>query len=345
MTGASASNRKISWLSREDESGTLDLSPAFQRRLVWSETQASYLIDTILLGLPFPEIYIRSATTPEGKTSYEVIDGQQRIQAILDFARNDLTLVGDEVSPRLHGIRFEDLSDAEKKAFWDYDVVTRELHEVSEGDIRDLFRRLNISAVNLNDQELRHARFTGYFMQVTEELADDDWWLEHKVVTVRQIRRMEDVEFVAELLIACMAGPQDKKKTIDDFYIDLDADFPDRANWMRRFHQTRTLLERIMTPEQIKAWSGKSDFYSLFHVLHGYVEAGVKWSPAQRTKCAQQLATLRTQVDQAKRKDNATKFPQYVMEYADAVSRAASDAARRKVRATILKERIDKSRV
>ena len=101
------------------------------------------------------------------------VDGQQRIRSILDFAKNDLPLSGDEVAPQFVGKTIEELSPQQKTAFWDYDVVTRELHDASDGDIRDLFRRLNISAVNLNDQELRHAKFTGEFITAMEELADD----------------------------------------------------------------------------------------------------------------------------------------------------------------------------
>src|SRR5438552_2354781 len=168
MKDSVASNRKITWFTREDEAGSLDLSPAFQRRPVWSPEQSSYLIDTILNGLPFPEIYIRASTSAAGRTNYEVVDGQQRVRSILDFASNDLELGGDGVSPLLVGRRFEDLSPEQKAAFWNYDVVTRELHDATDGDIRDLFRRLNISAVNLNDQELRHAKYTGEFIQTTE---------------------------------------------------------------------------------------------------------------------------------------------------------------------------------
>jgi hypothetical protein len=52
---SSASNQKISWFRKEEGSGALDLTPQFQRRPVWTEEQASYLIDTILNGLPFPK--------------------------------------------------------------------------------------------------------------------------------------------------------------------------------------------------------------------------------------------------------------------------------------------------
>src|SRR5947208_1012015 len=104
----SASNQKISWFRREEESETLDLTPQFQRRPVWTDEQSSYLIDTILSGLPIPEIYIRSSSTPKGKARYEVIDGQQRIRAVLEFGANDLELNGEHVNAKWSGKRFDE---------------------------------------------------------------------------------------------------------------------------------------------------------------------------------------------------------------------------------------------
>lgn len=331
---ATATNRKISWFAREDRSGTLDLSPDFQRRHVWEDEQSSYLIDTILNGLPFPEIYVRSETSAEGITTYEVVDGQQRIRSILDFATDDLVLVGEDVSPKWFGKSFEDLSPKEKKRFWDYDVVIRDLVDASDGDIRDVFRRLNVSAETLTDQELRHARYTGKFRKLMEELADDEWWLEHRVVNVRQVRRMEDVEFVSELFIAMMAGPQNKKSTLDQYYKDFDREFPERILWRGRFTDTRALLESILDLKQIRSWSGKSDFYTLFSVMSDYVDH--EFTKSERERVSQALMKFRAQVDQAKRRDNVKSFPKKVEEYADAVARAATDIARRATRHVIL---------
>ena len=78
---SSATNLKISWFKREHDQELLDLSPDFQRNPIWSEDEASYLIDSILSGIPVPEIYSRSKTSPEGETVHEIVDGQQRRRA------------------------------------------------------------------------------------------------------------------------------------------------------------------------------------------------------------------------------------------------------------------------
>ena len=117
MQHATATNRKISWFLREEEADSLDLSPHFQRRPVWRPDQSAYLVDTILHGLPFPEIYIRCLTTSAGATTYQIVDGQQRIRAILDFIRGDLVVDGPEIAGWLVGKTFDDLSEDQKAAF------------------------------------------------------------------------------------------------------------------------------------------------------------------------------------------------------------------------------------
>ena len=73
-----------------------------------------------------------------------------------------------------------------------------------------------------------------------------------------------DVEYVSELFIGMAAGPQDKKKLLDDFYESFEMEMPDGSLWEGDFRKTRSLIERVFSPSEIRKWSGKSDFYSLF---------------------------------------------------------------------------------
>ena len=333
----SATNRKISWFKREDGLGMLDLSPGFQRRPVWSDDQASYLVDTILAGLPFPEIYVRSQSSPSGETRHEVVDGQQRIRSIIRFGSDDLELTGDDVSAKWIGKSFEDLSDTDKTSFWDYEVVVRDVGKASDVEVRDLFRRLNLNSMVLNDQELRHATFKGKFIKAMESLADDEWWTDMRIVNPRQVRRMEDVEYVSELFIGLIAGPQDKKKTIDEFYRDYESDMPEGSAWIARFSRARERMALVMDDGEIRRWNGKSDFYTLFQAFGNIKDEDIQ-SERKRKALRTALSDFRTKVDEAKRKDNAKKFKESIHQYADAVTRAATDVGRREVRLRILEK-------
>jgi hypothetical protein len=331
----SATNRKISWFRREDSLETLDLSPGFQRRPIWTDEQASYLIDTVLSGLPFPEIYVRSISAPSGDTRHEVVDGQQRIRSILRFGSNDLDLSGDDVSPKWVGKSFEDLSDSQKTTFWDYEIVVRDVGSASDLEVRDLFRRLNLNSMTLNEQELRHATYKGHFIKLMESLADDEWWTDMRLVNPRQVRRMEDVEYISELFLGLIAGPQDKKKTLDDYYQDYEANMPEASAWTARFKKTRDVLAFVLPEQDIRAWSGKSDFYSLFLAFGMFSDRDFRLD-RKREAVRHDLMEFRKKVDQAKRKDNTRRFAQDVHEYADAVTRAATDVGRRELRIQVL---------
>ena len=335
----SATNHPITWFKNEDQAGTLELSPPFQRRPVWDEETESYLIDTILSDLPVPEIYIRATTSSDGKTVHDVVDGQQRTRAVLKFAYGDLRLVGPDVSAKWQGKTISDLlkeDDKLVKRFWAYKIVVREIGEATDQEVRDLFRRLNINAVVLNDQELRHAKYKGHFLKLSEALADDEWWVKAGIITVGQVRRMLDVEFVSELLVGLMAGPQEKKKTLDDFYDDYESAFPDEERYSTLFKRTRSLIQEVLNPDQLYEWTGRSDFYTIFLAFGKLAEKDVVLTAAQRKRLAQDLTAFQKDVTQAKKKDNEQKFAKKVHQYAEAVSRAASDVDRRGLRQDIV---------
>jgi hypothetical protein len=336
---AEASNQKIAWFQREQQAGTLDLSPDFQRNPVWNDEQASYLVDTVLSELPFPEIYLRSKTDAKGKTRHEVVDGQQRIRSLLLFGSNDLVLEGKEISPKVEGKNFEDLGKKEKERYWNYSVVVRDLGDASNAEIRDLFRRLNKHSVVLNAQELRNARFKGAFITLMEELADDPWWTDVRIVTPKQVRRMEDIEFISELFVGLMAGPQNKKEAIDDYYATYERTFSDKAKYAKQFRDTRALISDVLEHQAVIDWSGKSDFYSLFLSFSHHSEEA--WTSPQKRKVGAALKTFRNAVDEAKRKDTEEIRDKTVGKYVQAVTRAASDIDRRKVRINILDSLVD----
>lgn len=106
-------HRSVIWFKKTFEAGELIISPPFQRNPVWSERQQSALIDTILLEYPIPELYMQDLIDSEANQKYVLVDGQQRIRAILDFLAGEFEL--EEESPHWAGMSFEDLSADDKK--------------------------------------------------------------------------------------------------------------------------------------------------------------------------------------------------------------------------------------
>ena len=330
-----ATNHSISWFRKLSADGSLDLSPSFQRRPVWSDAQSSYLIDSILNNLPIPEIFVRTKTTAAGETTVEVVDGQQRLRSIMRFFRNNLELTGKDVSEQWNGLTWDQLTNEVREHFWSFKIVVRELENTSDSEVRDMFRRLNANQSSLNAQELRHSQYQGEFINVVEQIADDRWWAVNRIVTPAQARRMLDVEFISELMVGLLSGPLDKKKNLEEFYADYDDDFPDKDKWKADFLQTRDLTASVLD-RKFRGWTSKTEYYSLFLACGRLVIDDQIPGQAEMSGAIERLKKFRQDVDQAKRRDNIELFPKYIEDYADAATRATTDLGRRLYRINVV---------
>ncbi len=262
---AEATHQTIAWFWKRLNAGELELSPPFQRNPVWQVSQKSYLIDTILRGYPVPELYLQSSTTAEGDEVHTVVDGQQRIRACMEFVDGAYSLTDD--AGVYAGLSFADLGDDLKKRIWQYRFVVRSLPTMEEDEIRDIFGRLNRNNVALNGQELRQATYWGEFITCVNKLSQNEFWVASKLFTANDFRRMLDIEYVSELVVAALYGPQNKKSSLDKFYSAFETDFPDREKVESIFAKVLAeLMELFDWPNRLR-WSKKVDFYALFLAL------------------------------------------------------------------------------
>jgi hypothetical protein len=325
----------ISWFNQQHQADSLEISAAFQRRAVWLEKERSALLKTVFDALPFPEVYVHTITTAAtGAQKHVVVDGQQRITSVLMFIAGEVALPDDII---WKGQRFSDLSPVQQEHFWDYKVVVRFLRKTNDAEIRELFTRLNTNNVALNDQELRNARYQGKFKQCAERLADNSMFQEISLFTAREVRRMEDIEFVSELLMRTVAGITNKKDMLEELYADLDEEFPGEADYESKTVNSLALLRSVISPENVQFVRTKSNFYSLFGACLEFFEKTKRTSFKSADAVATALTDLLTQV---KVFDPAVHKGKELEEYYNAVSRAASDKGRRVTREKILLDRI-----
>ncbi|MDO8811362.1 MAG: DUF262 domain-containing protein [Gallionella sp.] len=320
----------ISWFNERRNDESLEISPKFQRRAVWLEKERAQLLETILNKLPFPEVYILVETNPEtGKQNYAVVDGQQRITSILKFVGNDFPL---PKSDTWHGEYFRDLDQAAKSSFWDYKVVVRFLRQTSDEEIRGLFTKLNTNNIALNDQELRNARFVGRFKELAERLADNPFFQSIGLFTPRDVRRMLDIEYVSELLVRQIAGINNKKDLLDDFYIQYDEEFPMEAVYEDEFNVCINLARSLISDENQAVFKSKGNFYSLFGVCVDYYRATKRGQLLKITEVERQVNEL---VNRAKANNFAADNPD-IQAYSEASTRSTSDKSQRAERERIL---------
>jgi hypothetical protein len=124
----------------------LILTPKFQRRNVWKLPQKSYFIDTILRDMPVPPIYIRNIFNVERRqVVHEVIDGQQRMRAILDFIEDKYALSKSLDNPH-KGLYFSKLPKDDQTAILKYRFNCEMFDDISDSEVIDIFRRMKLFA-------------------------------------------------------------------------------------------------------------------------------------------------------------------------------------------------------
>ena len=256
-----------------NETGTLELTPKFQRREVWKTPARSYFIDSLLRGIPIPPIFLRVTLNPQRtKTVREVIDGQQRLRAVLDFKSDKYALSkGHET---FGGKRFSSLPQASQDVINSYGFVCSVFKNITDAEILDVFARLNTYAVALNPQELRNGRYFGQFKQCAHSIAFEhiQFWREYGIFAEASIARMLEVELTSELLIAEIAGQQDKKSSVDRFYAEKDETFPERTIVETRFRSVVDhLTEATGSVLKESEFSRPPLFYTLFCVVFHYM--------------------------------------------------------------------------
>lgn len=230
----------------------LVLAPKFQRRDVWNPKAKSYLIDTIIRGKPIPKLYMRQSVVPAGRrTTREIVDGQQRLRAVLAFLKD-----GFKISRAHHedfgGHVFSELDDRTQKDILKYEFVVDLLQDMPDQEVYDLFARINTFSEKLKPQELRNAKFFGDFKSCVYKLAItfNPFVETNKVFSEKQVLRMAEAEFISELLLAMEEGPREGKKVvIDAAYAKHDDKFPNRTRHETRFVEVIDAIGAIGGPE------------------------------------------------------------------------------------------------
>ena len=164
------------------DSSYMKINPSYQRRNRWDVKKKSLLIESLLMNVPVPPIFLYE----KDYNSYEVMDGLQRLKTIHDFLSNRFKLFSLEYWGELNGRYFKDLPDILKRGLYRRTIsaivlLAETSKKIDETDIRTiLFNRLNTGGVQLNPQEIRNALFPGSFndliIKISREKIFTDIW-------------------------------------------------------------------------------------------------------------------------------------------------------------------------
>lgn len=213
------SDPSIATLYDKEKRKKLVLQPEFQRQFVWDIKKASRLVESVLLGIPLPTIYL--ANEKNGISC--VIDGQQRLTSLLSFYSGSLpngdvfALKGLNVLKELNGKTFGELNEEWQEMFSSYALrVITFLKESDENLKFEIFERLNMGSVQLKEQELRNSIYRGKFNDLTKKLAQYKPFRELMGYEKPQIR-MQDVEMVLRFCAFYHLGADNFKQSLKHF--------------------------------------------------------------------------------------------------------------------------------
>lgn len=179
--------------------------PEFQRQYVWDQTRASKLIESFLLGLPVPGVFLyRERSTNKLK----VIDGQQRILSAVRFfdgVFDERVFRLKRVQSRWEGKSYADLSEVDRLQVEDTVLratVVQQLDPADESSIYHVFERLNTGGVRLSPMEIRKCVYSGAYLTWLETLNRGAAWRDI-VGSRKPDRRLRDVELILRVLALC----------------------------------------------------------------------------------------------------------------------------------------------
>jgi hypothetical protein len=205
--------------------------PDYQRDFVWPIKNQSRLIESLIIGLPIPHIFVADVESedPDLDGRIEIVDGSQRVRTLHAFLSDNLTLEFLQLIPQLNGFKFSDLPTSRQRRFSRISVRIIELSNCTEATRRDLFERINTGSDELKDMEVRKGSKHGsstLYNEVIKVCADNLIFKEVVPLSPVKLKRGEDLEFSLRFF-AYLNNYQEFDHSVKEFldnYLDSEND-------------------------------------------------------------------------------------------------------------------------
>jgi hypothetical protein len=183
---------------RRIKSGTIQLSPDFQRNVVWDNKRKSLLIESLMLNIPLPMFYV----SDDGKGNWEVVDGLQRLTAIKEFIlEKKFKLAGLEFWKQYNDSSLDDLPPLPYNQIMEAEFIFVIIQPTTQDAVKyNIFKRINTGGLPLSNQEIRHALYQGEGTRILNRLSLTKEFLTatgHSINDSRMIAR--------ELILRCLS--------------------------------------------------------------------------------------------------------------------------------------------
>jgi Protein of unknown function DUF262 len=264
----SVTNPTVADVYQEIDQGKLVLRPDFQRKFVWTHEHQEDFIDTILNGLPFPEIYAceGDVDVQRLRTTPLVIDGQQRLTTIRNY------IEGKHEHPLQKVTAYKDLTDDQKREFASYQIVMRDLGKVDEETTREIFRRINLTKFKLDDIEIHNAIYDGQFIQAAKYVLENINLEQYGVLRESEFTRMADLHFILLVMATLENGgyfAQDRE--VEPKVAAFNEEYPNRDHMIALLIKTFAIIKDLDLPVD-SMWFRKSNFFTLVVEIASNIE-------------------------------------------------------------------------
>ena len=257
------------------DGGAIIVNRQYQRSdRIWPEPARSFLIETILLGYPMPKLSLHQVTDVKSrKTIKEIVDGQQRSHALLDFFHDNLRLSRRSRVQGAEGKLYSQLAQELQGRFLDYGLSIDLFVSATSQEIREVFRRINSYNVPLNPEEQRHATYQGELKWFIYDLTEQYSPLLERIGTFsgKQLVRMADAKLLTEIGHALEFGiTTTSKRDLDRLYEDHDSAFEAEAEYRERFGRAFDAIARyepVHGGPIVKPYNLYSLLLALMHVF------------------------------------------------------------------------------
>jgi hypothetical protein len=264
----SVTNPTIADIYQAIDAEKLVLRPDFQRKFVWTTEHQEAFLDTILKGLPFPEIYVCEGSVDVTKltTTKLVIDGQQRLTTIRRYIEADPATPLTVIAP------YASLTKDEKEQFLSYQIVVRDIGRVDEDTVREIFRRINLTKFKLEDIEIHNAVYDGQFIQAAKRILDNAPLEQYGVFKESEFTRMADLHFILLVMATIEHGgyfAQDRE--VEPKVSGLNESYPNRDHMVALLLKSFAIINDLdLLPDSI--WFRKSNFFTLVVEIAKHVD-------------------------------------------------------------------------
>lgn len=252
--------------------------PDYQRKFIWPDKHRIDFIESILLGLPIPMMFV--ADNDDGRL--EIVDGAQRIQTLEQFCAGDLVLQNLKILQNLEGFTYSDLSTAQRRKF-DTKALRLVVLEDSTSLIRrqEIFHRINTSSVKAKDSEIRRGNYDTPFMKFIITCSNNEKFIKACPVSQNLLDRREREELVLRFFAYShkyKGFKHDVGKFLDIFLSEHENNF-DENLCKKEFDETMEFVERYFPFGFAKSKSAKATPRVRFEAISVGVNLALRESP------------------------------------------------------------------